>query len=128
MKKKSMTTCLETHLIWFVGLHIYKILFLLFVKINVAFLSARLLLRAFVLLWLLSVLLICLDDEIRAVYRSTFSSVASITAALAAFGLLHGSSSSSSSSFTCLLLWFPKWQAEGQVISFDLMLAPPLPD
>lgn len=32
-----MFTCLEAHLIWFVFLHIYKILFLPFVKINVAF-------------------------------------------------------------------------------------------
>ncbi|TKS70294.1 Glypican-5 Secreted glypican-5 [Collichthys lucidus] len=68
------------------------------------------------------------DDEIRTVYGSTFSSVASITASVAVSGLLLCSSSSSgcsSSSFTCLLLWFPKWQAEGQVISLDLVLAPP---
>ena len=101
-------------------LHIYKILFLLFIKINVAFLSPSRLLCTLVLPWLLSMLFISQDDEIRAVYGSTFSSVASITAAVAASGLLH-----CSSSFTCLLLWFPKWQAEGQVISVDLVLAPP---
>ena len=115
-----MITCLETHLIWFVCLHIYKILFLPFVKINVALLSAHLLLCTFVLLWLLSVSFISQDDEIRAVYGSTFSSGASITAAVAASGLLH-----CSSSLACLLLWFPKWRAEGQVISLDLSLAPP---
>lgn len=118
--KKSIITHLETHLIWFVCLHIYKILFLLFVKINVVFLSPSLLLCTFVPLWLLSVLFISQDDEIRVVYGSTFFSVASITAAVADSGLLH----CSSSSFTCLLLWFPKWQAEGQVISLDLVLAP----
>lgn len=41
MKKKSIITHLETHLIWFVCLHIYKIIFRLFVKINVAFLSPQ---------------------------------------------------------------------------------------
>lgn len=119
-KKKSMITCLETHLIWFVFLHIYKILFLPFVKINVAFLSARMLLCTFMLLWLLSVPFISQDDEIRAVYGSTFSSWASITAAVAASGLLR-----CSSSLACLLFWFPKWRAEGQVISLDLSPAPP---
>lgn len=49
-----------------------------------------------------------------------FFPLASITAALAAFRLL-----SCSSSFRCLLLWVPKWRAEGQVISLDLILAPP---
>lgn len=66
---------------------------MLFVKINVAFLLPSLLLCTFVLLWLLSVLFISQDDEIRVVYGHTFSSVASITAAVAASGLLHCSSS-----------------------------------
>ncbi len=54
------------------------------------------------------------------VYMSTVSSAVSVTAATAASGLLH-----CSSSFTCLLLCFPKWRAEGRVISLDLVLAPP---
>lgn len=101
-KKKSIITHLETHLIWLACLHIYNNLFLLFVKINVAFLSPSLLLCTFVLLWLLSVLFMSQDDEIRPVYGSIFSSVASITAAVAACGSLH-----CNSSFTCLLPWFP---------------------
>lgn len=92
----------------------YKIPFLLFVKINVAFLLPCLLLCTVVLLWLLSVPFISKDDEIRAVCRSTFSSAASITAAIAA----------SAAAAPRLLLWFPKRQSESQAISFDLLLAP----
>lgn len=106
-------------MIWFACLRIYKILFLLFVKINVAFPLANLLLCTFVLPWLLPVLFICWGDEIKTIYRSTFLPLASITAALAAFGLLC-----CRRSFTCLLLWFPKWRAEDQVTSPDLTLAP----
>lgn len=43
-KEKSIAAHLETHLIWLVCLRIYNNLFLLFVKINVAFLSPGLLL------------------------------------------------------------------------------------
>lgn len=83
MGKKSIITRLETHLIRFVCPYIYTILFLLFVKINVAFLSPPLLLCTFVLLWLLSALFTSDDDEIRTVYGSTLSSAAPITAAIA---------------------------------------------
>lgn len=121
-EKKSIITHFETHLIWFACRHIYRILFFptLFVKINVAFPSSGRLLCMFTLLWLLSVVFISLLDEIRPVYGSTLSAAASITAAAAASGLLHRNSSS-----TRLLLWFPRWQAEGQVTSLDLVLAPP---
>ncbi|CAB1435908.1 unnamed protein product [Pleuronectes platessa] len=50
----------------------------------------------------------------------------SVTAAGAVSGLFHcRSSSSSSSRFANLFLWFPEWRTEGQVISLELELAPP---
>lgn len=65
---------------------IYNNLFFLSVKISVYhFLSARLHVCTFVLLWLLSALFMSQDDEIRAVYGSIFPS---ITAAVAACGFV----------------------------------------